>query len=83
MGKLDRVEIWFFIGSLLFVYGLLICASGIYYLFVPPSHEVALHELHPDIWWGALLIILGFAYCFKYWPFKKHGKESGLECKET
>ncbi len=69
--EIKRIEIWFFIGALLFVYGILIIASGIYYLFVPPEHQVALAGLHSDIWWGALLLILGSVYSAKYWPWRK------------
>ncbi len=64
-----KIEIWFFIGSLMSIYGLLIFGSGIYYLFVPTTRQVALSDLHADIWWGALLLILGIVYCVKFWPF--------------
>lgn len=70
MGNARRIEIWFFIGALLFVYGILIAVSGIYYLFFPPSQQVALSNLHSDIWWGGLLLVLGLIYSIKYWPFK-------------
>jgi len=70
MKEMKKIEIWFFIGALLFVYGVLIAISGVYYLFFPPSQEVALSNLHSDIWWGALLMILGLIYSIKYWPFR-------------
>lgn len=65
-----QVPIWFFVGALLLVYGVLIFGSGLY-LFAcppPPEHRVALFEYHADIWWGALMIALGVFYCFKFRP---------------
>jgi hypothetical protein len=67
----NQIAIWFFIGVLLFLYGLLILGAGIYHLFVPPPQQMALSELHPDIWWGGLLLVIGGIYCMKYWPFQK------------
>ncbi|HEY9166382.1 MAG TPA: hypothetical protein VIS48_09495 [Candidatus Kryptonia bacterium] len=75
MKKSGQIEIWFFIGSLVLVYGILITGAGIYYLIKPPEHLVVLGELHSDIWWGALLICIGSFYVFRYWPFGK-GKSS-------
>ena len=36
------VSIWFFIGVLLFAYGILILGSGVYQLYNPPVHDVVL-----------------------------------------
>lgn len=44
-----RIEIWFFIGALLGIYGLLILVTGIFNLFHPPEKQMALSHLHPDI----------------------------------
>jgi hypothetical protein len=67
-----QVPIWFFIGGLLLVYGVLICGHGLYNLVSPPEKEVALAYLHADIWWGALLAAVGTVYTVKFWP-KKEG----------
>jgi hypothetical protein len=69
-----QIPIWFFIGSLLSVYGILILGTGIYNLINPPVHPVVLANLHMDIWWGILLLVVGLIYGIKYWPFK--GKDS-------
>jgi hypothetical protein len=69
-----QIPIWFFIGSLLSVYGILILGTGIYNLINPPEHPVVLAYLHMDIWWGILLLVVGLIYGIKYWPFK--GKDS-------
>lgn len=65
------IPIWFFIGSLLVFYGALILGSGIYSLFVPPSHPVAMSSLHIGIWWGAGMLILGGVYVLRYRPNRK------------
>lgn len=65
------ISIWFFIGLLLTVYGVLILGSGIYDLFRPPAHPVHLAKLHAGIWWGAVLLILGLVYTIKFRPKKE------------
>jgi hypothetical protein len=66
------VSIWFFVGALLLVYGVLIFGAGIYGLSHPPP--VALAHLHAGIWWGALLTLLGGVYCYAFFP-KRNGRE--------
>jgi hypothetical protein len=60
------VSIWFFIGALLLVYGVLITGAGVYGLSHPPL--VVLADLHVGIWWGALLTLLGCVYCYAFFP---------------
>jgi hypothetical protein len=62
------IPIWFFIGSLLLVYGVLILGAGIYQIYVPLAQPTVLAELRAGIWWGVLLIVLGGAYCYGFWP---------------
>lgn len=69
MDKPRQIEIWFFIGGLLLAYGMLICGAGIVHLFTPPEESIALAELHADLWWGALLLVIGLVYFVRYWPF--------------
>ena len=52
------------------IYGILILGSGIYGLFHPPRREVALGYLHAEIWWGALLLVLGVIYALRFNPLK-------------
>lgn len=68
MHRPGMLSIWFFIGALLLVYGILILGAGIYDLFKPPEHPVVLAQLHAGIWWGALLIVLGGFYTFRFRP---------------
>jgi hypothetical protein len=72
MEKQHQVPIWFFIGVLLAIYGVLILGSGIYGLFYPPRREVALSYLHADIWWGALLLVIGLLYVVKFNPLREN-----------
>jgi hypothetical protein len=70
MNRSDMISIWFFIGTLLLAYGILILGAGIYELMVPPEHPVVLYSLHAGIWWGALLVVLGAIYTLKFAPRK-------------
>jgi len=62
------LSIWFFIGVLLLAYGVLIFGAGIYELSVKPEHPVVRADLHAGIWWGALLLVLGGIYTFRFRP---------------
>jgi hypothetical protein len=63
-----RISIWFFIGVLLLLYGVLILGAGLYELAVPPARHVVLGNLHAGIWWGALLVVLGGLYSYRFSP---------------
>lgn len=65
------VSIWFFIGISLAVNGALILAAGIYQVVYPPVNPgVVLFSLHANVWWGAVLLVVGLVYCFKFAPSK-------------
>jgi hypothetical protein len=55
MQRQGMVSIWVFIGALLLAYGV-------------PILGAALFELDAGIWWGALLILMGGIYTFKFMP---------------
>ena len=65
-----QVPIWFFIGSL--AAGLRDHHRGGGHLrpgLPPPvDHRVALFELHADLWWGLLLVVLGTFYTVRFHP---------------
>ncbi|MCG6989811.1 MAG: hypothetical protein LJF06_16750 [Gemmatimonadetes bacterium] len=72
----NRISIWFFIGSLLAVYGVIIVAVSIPALLNPADQpDVVLPGLHAGIWWGALLVVLGVMYVIVFWPWKKKADE--------
>ena len=68
MHRPGMISIWFFIGALLFVYGVLILGAGLYEFVVPPEHPVVRADLHAGVWWGILLIALGAFYSFRFFP---------------
>ena len=68
MHRQGMISIWFFIGALLLLYGILITGAGLYELSNPPVHPVVHQELHAGIWWGALLLVLGIFYSVKFRP---------------
>lgn len=67
-GDDHRISIWFFIGALLAVYGVLILGAGIWDVFYPSGLPQAMGHLHAAIWWGALLMGMGAIYLWKFWP---------------
>ena len=60
------IPVWFFVGLLLFIYGVLIFISGLTEWSHPP--DTVLSNLHAAVWWGALLIVLGGIYCLMFRP---------------
>jgi hypothetical protein len=70
-GEDGSISIWFFIGVLLAFYGVVILGYGIYALGQPIPADRVLGELHADVWWGALLLIVGSIYSFKFSPKRK------------
>lgn len=66
----DSISIWFFIGVLLAFYGLVIMGYGLYAWNAPPAPGRVLSELHAEVWWGGLLLVLGLIYTRKFFPAK-------------
>lgn len=66
------IQIWFFIGSLLLIYGVAIFIANVYEWISPPeTSTVVLGNLHFGVWWGFLLIGLGLLYVVRFMPKKK------------
>jgi len=63
------IPVWFFVGVILLIYGVLILATGLYEFSHPSSTVLA--NLHPAVWWGALLTILGGIYVYLHLPRKR------------
>jgi hypothetical protein len=70
MHRPGLISIWFFIGALLLIYGILILGAGLYSLSAPESNGVVLGNLHAGVWWGILLIVLGAFYTFRFAPWR-------------
>jgi hypothetical protein len=69
------ISIWFFIGSLLLIYGVVITIANVVDLISPNTgHQPVLSELHFGVWWGIVLIIIGAVYFICFRPWKKKEK---------
>lgn len=71
------LSIWFFTGLCLAVNGLVIFARGIYETISPPADKVVLFDLHANVWWGALLLILGVFFCLRFSPARERARTAG------
>jgi hypothetical protein len=68
----ERISIWFFIGSLLLIYGVAIFAANVVDLVSPSAAPTyVLPQLHFGVWWGALLIVVGGVYFFGFAPWRR------------
>ncbi|MGH9396726.1 MAG: hypothetical protein ACRD18_07730 [Terriglobia bacterium] len=63
------LPVWFFVGLILTVYGVLIFITGILEFHHPP-HTVLASDLHPTVWWGAIVGVLGGFFTYKFGPWK-------------
>ncbi len=63
------IPVWFFVGLLLLIYGILILITGIREWSHPPT--TVLSNLHPTFWWSLLLIALGAIFTFTSYPKKR------------
>lgn len=64
-------SIWYVIGLLVGVYGILILGAGLWELKFPPEVPLVLAQLHAGIWWGLLLIFIGGFYAYFFAPKKR------------
>jgi len=63
------ISVWFYIGSLLLVYGIIILGAGIYQIFHPP--QTVLSNYHATFWGGVCLSILGGIYAYYFRPQRR------------
>ncbi|MBV8705548.1 MAG: hypothetical protein JO182_30515 [Acidobacteriaceae bacterium] len=68
-GKSSHLSVWFYTGTLLLIYGVLLLGTGIYQLRNPP--QTVLASYHPTLWGGCVLLLLGTVYVVVYWPRTK------------
>lgn len=65
----SKIGIWFFIGLLLTLYGVLIVAAGtVEWVTGNYAATVQLTHLHASIWWGGVLLALGLFYLIRFRP---------------
>jgi hypothetical protein len=71
------LSIWFFTGICLGVNGLLIFATGLYEAIQPPADKVVLYNLHANIWWGGLLLLVGLFFSVRFSPGRERARMAG------
>lgn len=71
------IPVWFFVGALLLVYGAIIFATGIYEIANPPVNKVVLYDLRANVWWGAVLLILGVFFSLRFSPARARARMAG------
>jgi uncharacterized membrane protein len=69
----NMLSIWFFVGLMLTVLGLIVTLTGVYYIF-SPQHDTRLAELNPNLWWGGVILAGGLIFLIPSWRRHKAGK---------
>lgn len=64
-----HLPVWFFVGILMFVFGITVFFSGVYWIFKPSG--VILANLHTGVWWGVVMTSVGLFYIIKHGPWNK------------
>jgi hypothetical protein len=73
-GRGEMLSIWFFVGGLMLIYGLVLMPYGAYEWLGnhPPANELLLplhmQNMHPTFWWGLGMTIFGAFYTLKFRP---------------
>lgn len=57
--------IWYFVGLILMTIGSVILLTGVYLWFNPAQKVTVLSNTHPNLWWGAIMVIAGALYVIK------------------
>ena len=60
--KTGLKTIWYFVGLVLMSMGGLVFISGVIQFISPTENGSVLSDLHPSLWWGALMIAIGLIY---------------------
>lgn len=61
MSEKNMLPIWFFVGLLLTIVGLIVTATGVYYVLRPET-RTALARLNPSLWWGMIVLVSGLLF---------------------
>jgi hypothetical protein len=62
------IPVWFFVGILVFLYGILIFITGLAEWSHPP--DTVLASLHAPVWWGGIMIVMGAGFVATFRPKK-------------
>ena len=44
---------------------------------IRPEHQVVLYNLHANVWWGAVLLILGLFFSLRFSPARERARMAG------
>jgi hypothetical protein len=67
-GRGEALSIWFFVGVMTLLYGIVLLPYGAWAWFSGHEAPTVLHELHPTFWWGLGLTAFGLFYTLKFKP---------------
>lgn len=59
----QMISIWFWVGIVMVVYGILVSSTGIYYIFSPPENYGA-KWTNPNLWWGTVMLLTGLLFMY-------------------
>jgi FtsH-binding integral membrane protein len=69
--KKEPLPVWFFVGIILVIYGVMIFVTGLTEISHPP--DTVLAQLHAAIWWGAIIAALGAVFIYTAGPWRSQG----------
>jgi hypothetical protein len=69
--KKKPIAIWYFIGLLLTIYGVLVLGASLYDVIAGIERQTVLAEVHIGVWWGILLLVVGLTYVYFFSPNRK------------
>lgn len=70
--QVRMLPVWFFIGVLLVIYGVIIFTVAVVDFNHPSA--VVLSQYHPDLFGGMVLLLIGGLYTFWFWPGRRKGE---------
>lgn len=65
----EMLPVWFFIGVLLLIYGVIILYTGLREYSHPAP--VVLAKYHASVWGGSILVVLGGFYTLRFCPRRR------------
>lgn len=66
------LPVWFFIGVLLTIYGVIIFVTALVDYSQPTA--VVLAKFHPGLFGGVFLLLIGGFYAFWFWPGRRKNR---------
>jgi membrane protein implicated in regulation of membrane protease activity len=74
------LSIWFFVGGMLTIYGIIILIANIpSFASATGNPHVVLEQLHAGLWWSIILFLVGILFLKLHWP----GKHTILDDKDN